>query len=344
MAEELKNFAVVRELSEEEESSTWIRSTVVLNPDINKLALISRLHKDKLFKFYTYAPNPEKLTDEEKHEIEEMASQRIKQQGEFFTSVNKRAVGLNHPNIVSVRDIGTDTKTGETLVLRDYPAGFPLDKIVDGIAVSGMIPVFLGLTRALMFIHQNRFLHLNLKPRRIRIIEDNHGFSVKLTDFGFALPFGAFDKNLNYGTPAFCAPEVALQEAEKVGEISDLYSLGIIMYYCMAKSLPFPRRSNVKDRHKLLDIIAKESEPMYPAEKNRHLLDLPQLDSIVYKIEPERIRKLEDIVMGLIKKNAKDRPFKTASKLQTAIIEIFPEARKSTLLSSASISYHSEVE
>ena len=330
------NFAVLREMSEEDEASGWVKSALAVKD--GKKVVGMRLNKDKILKFYTYRTDVDKLTQEKLTAIKVKAEAKFKEEEARFERVNKKVIGLSHPNITKVTYVGTDTATNETIVVLEYAPGLSIYKTTEGMPVACMAPIFLQLIDAVVFMHQKKLLHLNLKPRRIRIKDDDDGFSfkLKLTDFGYAMDFGKFDEGY-LPTPPFCAPEVAFQQKDKIGATSDLYSVGTIMYYCMARVLPFPDREEIETPRELVEVLKTETEPMLLSERRPEVLDMPYVGGFKYKVDSEKVKKLEEIVMGLIKKNVEDRPIKSALALAEAVLAIFPEAEANKFTSSATM-------
>jgi serine/threonine protein kinase len=332
------DFAVIRELCEDEEASGWTKSVLAINQEEGKKVLITRLSKDKIIRFYTYRENASKLTPAKMTALHEKAEKKYKEEEEKFISINKKVKGLSHPNIAKVIGAGIDSGTNENIVLTEFASGMTVYKITEGMPVACMAPLFLQMIDAVSFMHQNSLLHLNLKPRRIRVLEEQNGFLLKLTDFGYAVNFGEFNESY-LPTPPFCAPEVALLEKDKIGETSDLYSLGAIMYYCMTRVLPFPDREQIETPNELIEVLKTEySEPMTPSQRKPDILEMPYVGGIPYKVDSEKVLQLEKIVMGLIQRDVNARPVKKASQLFNLVKDVFSEAVENRFSSSATIS------
>ncbi len=346
-----KDFKIIRVLRDDEESSSWIKSQIVTTTDTGKMVIASRLNKDKIIKHYSYIPNPELAPPDddplapppvtvnygdEMTQAREYANVRYKEELQRFLESNRKALGLTHPNIVGAIEIRKDTATGEDFVVREFYNGDSIYDMTKGLLVEGMIPIFLGVIDAVDFIHRKRLLHLNLKPMRIRVVHTEYGFQVKLTDFGYAADFGKIG-DFVHGVPAFSAPEVIFKQKEKIGETSDLYSIGAIMYYCMTRALPFPLRNGAKSMDRLIDMVEREHEPMKPSDQNPAIIENPT-EKIKLNREPEKVKLLEELVMGLIKKEPSKRTIKTARDLQMKITGIFQDAQSGKAVSSATFS------
>ncbi len=346
-----KDFNIIRALRDDEESSSWIKSQIVTTTDTGKMAIASRLNKDKIIKHYSYIPNPELAPLEEgplarppvtvnygdeMTQAREYANIRYKEELQRFIESNKKALGLTHPNIVGVMELRKDQTTGEDIIIREFYMGDSIYDMTKGLLVEGMVPIFLGVIDAVDFIHRKRMLHLNLKPMRIRVVHTEYGFQVKLTDFGYASDFGKIG-DFVHGVPSFSAPEVIFKQKREIGETSDLYSIGAIMYYCMTRALPFPLRNGAKSMDRLIDMVEREHEPMKPSDQNPAIIENPT-EKIKLNREPEKVKLLEDLVMGLIKKEPSDRLVKSAVDLHKKISAIFKGVKSGIAAPSATFS------
>jgi tetratricopeptide (TPR) repeat protein len=140
---------------------------------------------------------------------------------------------LNHPNIVTLFDVGTcaagpylvmELLRGQTLAGRIEKGALPLDealRVADDVAS--------GLAHA----HAHGVLHRDLKPANAFLCEDGR---VKILDFGLAYLIGSGEGSSG-GTPAFMAPEQA--RGEPVDERADVYALGTMLFQLLTGKLPY---------------------------------------------------------------------------------------------------------
>lgn len=180
-----------------------------------------------------------------------------------FQSEAESAGGLDHPNIVSVYEIGDSTQQpffsmpfidGTTLARRiaERPCA-------NREAAKLMIPV----CRAVGYAHRKGILHRDLKPSNILIDHSGHPF---VSDFGLAkrvVPPGEREISLTesgaiIGTPGYMAPEQAAGERGEVSPLTDVYSLGAVLYACMTGRAPFQAATLVDT---LMMILEQEPPP-----------------------------------------------------------------------------------
>ncbi|MFH1654597.1 MAG: protein kinase [Pseudomonadota bacterium] len=317
LSEILKNYIVIRDLSEKEEPSQWTKSQFAIDTRTNEKVLISKLDPIKFKVYYSVIPQSGLQTDEEREEIRKKAQEKYESELRGFVERYKKVAGLSHPNIAKVIDVGID-QNKEAIVVTEKVEGVPIFDATDGMSILGMIPIFLDILQALNFIHSKDMLHLNLKSSRI-LVKADYPSQTKLTDYGYAIDTGNIPDR-RYGSATTAAPEVLMGEIEKIGETADLYSFAVIAYYCMCRNVAFKARGGISDILKLRDIVKNEHEPMYPSKINTLMLQ-KECD----KESAGKIQKLEGIIMDELKPNPDDRPVKTARELAKKISELFQD-------------------
>ena len=149
------------------------------------------------------------------------------------------AVGrLNHPNIVTIYDVGEDQ--GVAYIAMDFVEGNSLDKHMqedDLLEQKTVIEIAIQVADALTYAHKQKVIHRDIKPANIIYNAENH--NVKVTDFGIASLTD--DSKTRTGTilgsPSYMSPEQI--SGKKVSGKTDQFSLGITMYQLLSGRLPF---------------------------------------------------------------------------------------------------------
>jgi eukaryotic-like serine/threonine-protein kinase len=174
-----------------------------------------------------------------------------------FEREARALAALNHPNIVTIFDVGTadelhflvtELLDGETLRDRIRKGSFPVEQMLD---------VALQITEALSTAHRAGIIHRDIKPQNVFITRSG---SVKLLDFGLAQlvtssPGGRVDgetgeangltrQGVVLGTPAYMAPEQARGQA--VDARSDVFACGCVLFEMLTGRSPFERASAIE--------------------------------------------------------------------------------------------------
>jgi serine/threonine-protein kinase len=151
---------------------------------------------------------------------------------------------LSHPNIVAVYDAVDDTIGGEKrqAVVMQLVNGKSLRQLLDEQKrLSPDLTMHIGacMASALDYAHQAHLVHRDIKPGNILITPDGR---VLLTDFGIAKGLGSSEEDLTspnvmMGTAKYLSPEQV--RGRKLDGRADLYSLGLVLYECLAGRVPF---------------------------------------------------------------------------------------------------------
>ncbi len=172
-------------------------------------------------------------------EFEEDALERIKKR--FFREA-EAAGRLNHPNIVTIYDVGEEQELA--YIAMDYLKGkdlseyrtaktlLPLDKVLN---------IAIDVADALDYAHKQNVVHRDIKPHNI--VYDLETTTTKVTDFGVACLIDASSTKTGtmLGSPSYMSPEQAC--GKKVDGRSDLFSLGVTLYQLATGKLPFVSES-----------------------------------------------------------------------------------------------------
>jgi len=96
--------------------------------------------------------------------------------------------------------------------------------------------IFKQIIEGLLYLHEQNITHRDIKLENIII---KNKTEIKIIDFGFSV-IAAKDKLLNFfcGTPNYMPPEIILKK-DYLGEFSDIWSIGILLYTILCGSFPF---------------------------------------------------------------------------------------------------------
>lgn len=171
---------------------------------------------------------------------------------------------LDHPNISRFLDGGA-TEDGRPYFVMEYVEGLGIDQycVRHDLSISERVGLFRQLCSAVEYAHRNLIVHRDIKPRNILVTSDG---VPKLLDFGIA-KFINFDLAGDGGTmtalamtPQYASPEQA--RGEPVTTLSDVYSLGVLLYLILTGRLPYRFKSS-----QTMDVLRAvcEEEPERPS-------------------------------------------------------------------------------
>ena len=158
---------------------------------------------------------------------------------ENFKRESQAAAGLQHPNIVSVYDVGKEGNIH--FIVMELIDGRPLSDVIEERApmdYKTSIEIIKQVASALSVAHRNHIIHRDVKPHNIMITKDG---MAKLADFGIAKAVSdstlATETSRVIGSVHYFSPEQA--RGAYVDERSDIYSLGIVLYEMLTGQVPF---------------------------------------------------------------------------------------------------------
>jgi serine/threonine-protein kinase len=191
---------------------------------------------------------------------------------ERFRREAEAAAGLSHPNIVAVYDRG-DVE-GTYYIAMQLLEGRSLKALIDqGLTPEQATPLIRQVLEAAGYAHRHGVVHRDLKPQNV--IVDDEG-KATVTDFGIARA-GASEitqAGSVMGTPHYLSPEQA--QGQAVTAVSDLYSVGVILYEALTGRVPFEADSAVAIAMKQVSTAPQRPSSIAPSVS-------PALDAVVMR-------------------------------------------------------------
>jgi eukaryotic-like serine/threonine-protein kinase len=160
-----------------------------------------------------------------------------------FRAEARYAASLSHPGIARVYDYGESAETGGAYLVMELVKGEPLSAILDRagrLSPDATLDIVGQAARALDAAHQAGIVHRDIKPGNLLVAA---GGTTKITDFGIATAVAAAqashltETGMVMGTAMYVSPEQAT--GAPVNSASDIYSLGVVAYECLAGHVPF---------------------------------------------------------------------------------------------------------
>ncbi len=200
---------------------------------------------------------------------------RFAQDKEFverFRREAEAAAGLQHPNIVAVFDRGEFE--GNYYIAMQYLEGRSLKQVIDaGLTPEQAAALIRQVLEGARFAHRHGVVHRDLKPQNV--IVDAEG-KATVTDFGIAQAGVSEITQAGsvLGTPHYLSPEQA--QGFEVTAVSDLYSIGVMLYEALTRRVPFEADSAVAIAMKQVS-----QAPQRPSSINPQVS--PALDAVVMR-------------------------------------------------------------
>ena len=230
---------------------------------------------------------------------------------------------LNHPNIVTIYDVGTFE--GINYIATEYVEGKTLRDLIGGnLKLKDILGIIIQSCEALSAAHAAKIIHRDIKPENIMVRPDGY---VKILDFGLAKlseidlntmrSFTKTAKGVIIGTPSYMSPEQVSDE--NVDHRTDLWSIGVVFYEMLTGVNPFKKENRQATFQAILS-----SEP-------------PLVSSLNNEISSE----LDQIIVKALEKDA-ELSYQTASDLRADLKRIKREVDSSPSLRSGSLTQNRE--
>jgi eukaryotic-like serine/threonine-protein kinase len=158
---------------------------------------------------------------------------------ERFRAEARHAGALSHSGIAQVYDYGEAEPPSPPFLVMEFVDGPSLAGLLDGgpLDPADAMDVLAQVAAGLAAAHAAGLVHRDIKPANLLVAPDGQ---VKITDFGIAHAAGSAQLTRTgtmVGTPSYLAPERA--GGASATAASDLYSLGVVAYECLAGQPPF---------------------------------------------------------------------------------------------------------
>ncbi|MFC4076453.1 Stk1 family PASTA domain-containing Ser/Thr kinase [Salinithrix halophila] len=216
-----------------------------------------------------------------------------------FSREAQAAASLSHPNIVGVFDVGQENHTH--YIVMEYIEGPTLKEYIQQyspLTPEEIISIASQICDALAYSHENQIIHRDVKPHNILL---GYNGRAKVTDFGIARATSSStitQAGSVMGSVHYFSPEQA--RGGVIGEKSDIYSLGVVLYEMVTGELPF-------DGDSAISIAMK------------HLQE-PAVDPA--KLNPNVPRSIHNIILRALEKNPDDR-YESARAMKQEIDAVF---------------------
>ncbi|MFN2270873.1 MAG: Stk1 family PASTA domain-containing Ser/Thr kinase [Anaerolineae bacterium] len=212
-----------------------------------------------------------------------------------FRREAQAAASLDHPNVVTVYDVGQDGD--HHYIVMEYVQGQDLKTLIrqqGQLGVGEALDIAIQISAGVGHAHKSGVIHCDVKPQNVLVTQDGRAM---VTDFGIARALsesGLTESDTVWGSPLYFSPEQAA--GDPPSPASDVYSIGVVLYEMLAGKPPFQAEKTAA-----LALMHMRDEPAPLAARNPQVP--PQLDWIIRKVmakEPAaRYRNAEQLARVL---------------------------------------------
>lgn len=209
---------------------------------------------------------------------------------ERFKNEARSVANLNHPNIVTVYDVGNDQSTN--YIVMEFIDGSDLKKLIrdeGALPVDQAVDLVIQICAGIGLAHRAGLVHADVKPQNVLLTSTRQ---IKVTDFGIAQALSETTTEerqaVVWGSPHYFAPEQA--RGERPSPASDVYSIGIVLFELLTGRLPYTGTSQQE-----LALAHIRDEVPYVTEFAPHVPE--ELSRIVHKVmskEPSQRYRMAD--------------------------------------------------
>jgi serine/threonine protein kinase len=197
---------------------------------------------------------------------------------------------LNHPNIARFFEAG-ETEDGRPYFVMEYVEGQPITAYCDAnnLPVKRRLELFGKVCDAVHHAHTNLVVHRDIKPENIVVTPAGEP---KLLDFGIAKllnpqmagAIAVTGPGVRLMTPEYASPEQA--RGEPIGTLSDVYSLGVLLYELLSGRRPYRLVSRLE--HEIVRVIC-ETDPDRPSTVVTKVDEIRGYDGRMHTLDPQSI-------------------------------------------------------
>ncbi len=213
---------------------------------------------------------------------------------ERFYQEARSAGALQHPNIVTIYELGHENNT--PFIAMEYIEGASLDQLIEqrqALPLSLKLGYIVRVCEALSYAHRHNVIHRDVKPANIMVTKEG---VVKVVDFGIArlTDMSLTQPNIMIGSRAYMSPQ--LYKGERADARADIWAVGVTLYELIAYRRPFDGDSEAELMFHILSDPPPALQSLAP--------DCPdELAGIVGKMlekkAPDRYQSMEDVSRDL---------------------------------------------
>ena len=250
-----------------------------------------------------------------------------------FETERNTLAQLQHPNIATIFDAGT-ADDGRPFFVMEYCGGPTIAEYASSkpLGLRERLELFIPVCHAIDYVHQLGILHRDIKPSNVLVAEYNGLAVPKVIDFGIAKSVGQeLPKGTKHstpwgltGTPEYMAPELITGQPAAATKLSDIYSLGAMLYELLVGTPPHGAMRS--DQAGLLEYVKRveETDPLPPSRAIRKRGDQALADASekqkqrLLPVGDESLGELDWVVMKALERDPAQR-YQDVAALQTDV-------------------------
>jgi len=182
-----------------------------------------------------------------------LSAEQLRTQKERLYREARTAAKIMHPGIVTIFDI-TEDHLGNPYIVMEFVEGQTLSRVLeqksnaDPLSLSERLDLAIQIAKTLDYAHRRGVVHRDIKPSNILITAEANA---KIADFGIAMHLVAEGTSESPvpGTPAYVSPE--LLNGFPANSKSDIFSLGVVLYWMFTGEMPFAGETVTEIVHKV---------------------------------------------------------------------------------------------
>ncbi|MEJ2760851.1 MAG: serine/threonine-protein kinase [Gammaproteobacteria bacterium] len=230
--------------------------------------------------------------------LDQLQTDKAEDMAERFITEGRILASLNHPNIITIYDIGISNHLLD--ISMEYVHGGDLrERLELPISADEVLDLLAKISSALGEAHKHGIVHRDVKPANILFRDEN---TPLLTDFGIAkqvnLDSDLTSTGIFLGSPNYVSPEQA--EGFPLDGRADIYSLGCIFYEMLTGEKPF-RSSSV------IDVVIQHKQAPIPTLPEECAEFQPMLNRMMAKKRDERIADADELIIEIQRLQRKRR-------------------------------------
>ena len=246
-----------------------------------------------------------------------------------FRTEAKVHAKLDHPNVVKLIDF-QERKDG-LFIIMEYVEGKQLDDYINNdsgpIAEKELLPLFAQIVDAISHAHAKGLVHRDIKPANVIISNGK----IKVLDFGIAkeasTESGLTKTGVQVGTPMYMSPEQV--NGEKIDKLTDIYSLGVTLFYMAVGKPPYENSNAIKMGIKIISEPFPTAKEFYPGVSNKIEVIIKKATR---KDKKDRYQNCEEFKKDLDSKNVV-APEKIKASTKTQVVKKEKKFKLSTSVS-----------